>query len=211
MARQKETRPRDAEASRRRILAAATEVFAESGFDGARVDAIAEAANINKQLLYHHFGNKDGLFTAVLEAAYTRFRESEAKLRLDDLPADEAVMQLVAFTWDYYLRNTEFIHLLNSENQLKARHLKASGNTSAINAGHVSLMTSLVKRGIAEKRIRANIDPVELSINIAALSFFYLMNRYTLSTVFKRDLSQKKRLAERLVTMQDVIRRWITP
>jgi AcrR family transcriptional regulator len=207
----KEPRLRDAGATKQRILAAATKVFAEAGFDAARVDAIAESAQINKQLLYHHFGNKDDLFTAVLEEAYRNFRESEAKLHLDELPANEAVMELVAFTWNYYIRNPELIKLLNSENQLEARHLKGSSNTQVINSGHVARMKSLVNRGVQDKTIRTDIDPIDLSINIAALSFFYLMNRHTLSTVFRRDLSQKKRLAERLITMQTVVKRWITP
>jgi AcrR family transcriptional regulator len=211
MTAKKEPRVRNAEATKQRILAAATKVFAEAGFDAARVDAIAQSAQINKQLLYHHFGNKDELFTAVLEAAYRGFRESEAKLHLDEMPAGEAVMELVAFTWGYYIRNPDFIRLLNSENQLEARHLKASDRTHEINSSHVTLMKSLVQRGIKEKTIRPDIDPVDLSINIAALSFFYLMNRYTLSTVFRRDLGQKRHLNEHLVTMQTMVRRWITP
>mgnify|MGYP000922532668 CR=1 FL=1 len=57
---------RDAEATRRRILAAALEEFAEKGIDGARVDRIAERARSNKRMLYHHFGSKEGLYRAVL-------------------------------------------------------------------------------------------------------------------------------------------------
>src|SRR5262245_59170534 len=48
-------RGRDAESARRAILAAAEEAFATSGFDGARVDAIAEASGYNKALLFHYF------------------------------------------------------------------------------------------------------------------------------------------------------------
>jgi AcrR family transcriptional regulator len=52
-----------------RILAAAADVFAESGFAGARVDAIARRARLNKRLLYHYVGNKAALLEAVLERA----------------------------------------------------------------------------------------------------------------------------------------------
>jgi hypothetical protein len=52
---------------------------------------------------------------------------------------------------------------------------------------------------------------MQLNISIAALGFFYLMNRHTLSTVFERDLGSKKMLEERLAVMKDTIARWIRP
>ncbi len=58
--------PRDAEATRRRLLEAAGAEFAEFGIAGARVDRIAAAARTNKAQIYHYFGSKDGLFGAVL-------------------------------------------------------------------------------------------------------------------------------------------------
>jgi AcrR family transcriptional regulator len=58
----------DAEATRQRLLAAATEEFATHGIAGARVDRIAEAAKSNKAQIYHYFGSKDGLFDAVFNA-----------------------------------------------------------------------------------------------------------------------------------------------
>lgn len=193
------------------LLRAATRVFAQKGFDGARVDEIAAVAKINKQRLYHYFGDKDGLFTAVLESAYRGIREAEAQLPLDGLPADQAIEELVAFTWHYYLRHPEFIRLLNSENQLEARHIKLAPSTRAINAGHIALMHRLVKRGAKERTVRRDLDPVHLSVNISALSFFYLMNRHTLSTVFERDFMADESLKSRLHAMKDVIARWIAP
>jgi len=57
---------RDAERTRGRILAAAAREFAAKGFDGARVDVIARRAGANKQLIYHYFGDKRGLFDAAV-------------------------------------------------------------------------------------------------------------------------------------------------
>ncbi len=58
--------PRNPGRSRERILSAALKEFAAKGFAGARVDAIARRANINKRMLYHYFGDKEELFKAVL-------------------------------------------------------------------------------------------------------------------------------------------------
>jgi AcrR family transcriptional regulator len=205
------SRKRNPAASRLRILDAATRHFGELGFDAARVDEIARAARINKQLLYHYFGNKDALFTEVLERAYQHLREQESALDLDGLPADEAILALVNFTWQYYLAHPDFIRLLNSENQMQARHLKASRRILTINSHHLKLYRALIQRGQREKTVRGDLDPLQLSTNIASLGFFYLINRHTMSTVFKSELSSQRMLRKRLVVMRDVIERWIRP
>ena len=69
---------RNPERTRRLILKAALKEFSRKGFAGARVDVIARTAKINKRMLYHYFGDKAGLFRAVLDAKLderlTRFK-----------------------------------------------------------------------------------------------------------------------------------------
>ncbi len=60
-------RERDAEVAREAILEAAEEVFAREGFDGARIDTIAAEAGYNKSLLFHYFGDKEGLYRAIVK------------------------------------------------------------------------------------------------------------------------------------------------
>jgi AcrR family transcriptional regulator len=202
---------RNAADTRLRILNAATRHFGEKGFDGARVDTIAQAARTNKQLLYHYFGNKDALFAEALERAYQQLREQESELNLDALSADQAILALLDFTWKFYLDHPDFIRLLNSENQMHARHLKASQRISKINSQHLKIHRTLIERGQNEKTVRGDLDPLQLSINIASLGFFYLINRHTLSTVFKSDLNSPRMLRKRLDVMRDVVARWIRP
>ena len=54
------------------ILSVATKEFADKGLAGARIDEIAAATRTSKRMIYYYFGNKDGLYVAVLEAAYGR-------------------------------------------------------------------------------------------------------------------------------------------
>jgi AcrR family transcriptional regulator len=80
---------RDPEGTRRRILDAALEEFATKGTGGARVDAIAERAGVNKRMIYHYFGSKDGLYRAVLQEGLAQQPTSTADqehrlLRLHD-------------------------------------------------------------------------------------------------------------------------------
>jgi TetR/AcrR family transcriptional regulator len=65
-------RERNAERSRERLLEAALEEFAAKGYAGARVEAIATRAGLNKQLISHHFGGKEGLYRAVMESRLGR-------------------------------------------------------------------------------------------------------------------------------------------
>jgi AcrR family transcriptional regulator len=62
--------------ARERILRAAMEEFAEHGFSGARINRIAEAAKSNKQLIYHYFDSKDGIYAAVLGEMLTSMHDA---------------------------------------------------------------------------------------------------------------------------------------
>src|ERR1700761_2110830 len=82
---------RDPESTSAAILAAAVKEFTERGFEGARIDSIAQRAGVNKRMLYHYFGNKEALYVAVLEGSYTAIRSAENGLHLSDRDPVEAV------------------------------------------------------------------------------------------------------------------------
>ncbi len=198
MASKDKPKGRDAEATKARILAAAKREFAKSGLGGARVDVIAARAKANKRMIYHYFGNKEALFRTVVEAAYVDIRTAEQKLHLEDLPAREALEKLIRFTWDYYLKNPEFITLVNSENLHRARHVKDSEVFRNISRRFVDMVGRLLERGVAEGVFRPGIDPVQLNITIAAIGYYYLTNRFTGSILFERDFMAPEALEERL-------------
>lgn len=81
----------NADESRARIYEAATAEFARYGIAGARVDRIAAAAGLNKNLIYVYFGNKEALFRAVISREGERLREA-APIRGDDLTAYAAAI-----------------------------------------------------------------------------------------------------------------------
>ncbi len=66
----------DEKSPHQHILDAASAVFAEHGFAGARVDEIARRAGVNKAMLYYHVGNKQALYTAVLSRNFDRMEKS---------------------------------------------------------------------------------------------------------------------------------------
>ncbi|NQV82123.1 MAG: TetR family transcriptional regulator [Alphaproteobacteria bacterium] len=200
---------RNADATQARILAAAKREFAKSGLGGARVDEIADRAKANKRMIYHYFGNKEDLFRIVLEEAYTDIRTAEQALELEHLPARDALEKLIRFTWDYYLKNPEFITLVNSENLHGARHLKKSEKIEMLFKRFVNMVGHLLDRGVEEGVFRHGIDPVQLNITIAAIGYYYLTNRFTGSIVFQRDLMAQAALEERLAFNIETIMRLV--
>jgi AcrR family transcriptional regulator len=202
---------RDPERTRGAILAAATREFAAEGFGGARVDAIAARAKINKRMLYHYFGNKEELYLAVLEETYQGIRSAERKLHLEDLPPDEGIRKLVAFTWGYFLKHPEFLSLLNTENMMRARHLKRSKRIQELHSPLIGLLAELLARGSRQGLFRSGVDPVQLYVTIASIGFFYLSNRWTLSTIFGRDLNADAALKERGDHIIDVVLGYLKP
>ena len=196
---------RDPEKSRANILQAARTEFARSGLGGARVDQIAKMAGINKRMLYHYFGNKDDLFCAVLEANYAHKRDSEKALELEQEEPVEAIRKLIALTWDYYLQYPEFLTLLNSANLHQAKHLKKSTEIRKMHTPFVSMIKGVLDKGVSQKIFKKNVDPAQLYISIAGLSYFYLSNQYTLSAIFGRNLLAPAARKERLAHMTDVV------
>ncbi len=196
---------RDPERTRAAILRAATAEITAKGLTGARVDAIAERAGVNKRMLYHYFGDKQGLYLAVLEHTYAAIRAAEIGLKLDELDPVAGMRRLVLFTWQYFIDHPEFLSLLATENMNRAAYLKKSKQIRTLHAPLVGMIEVLLKRGAANMTFRHDVDPIELYISIAALGFFYMSNRHTLSTIFGEDLNAPERLARRGEHIVEVI------
>jgi len=102
------TSSRDPGRTRDRILRAARREFVRKGFAGARVDAIARAASVNKRMLYHYFGNKETLFRAILREGIATNLDLVAAA-----PAD--AVDLLPFLFERAAKRSEGIRLLQWE------------------------------------------------------------------------------------------------
>lgn len=188
---------RDANVSRTRILDAATAEFAAHGFEGARVDAIARRAAVNKNLLYHYFGNKEELFVAVMEAMYRLMRAHHNELEIKDMAPAAAMAELVCATFRLFVERPEVISLLNTENLHRARHIRRSKTIRDLYDPLQAALAEILAKGEARGDFRQGVDPVELYISISALGYFYVSNAHTLGFIFHRDLLAPERTRER--------------
>lgn len=203
-------RPRDAQATRARILRAASQEFARLGFAGARGERIAQRARSSERMLYYYYGSKEGLYRAVLEAAYLGLRQAERTLELDALAPQAALAHFCRFVWRFYAEHPEFIGLVNAENLAQARHLRRSGQLAELALPVVEQLRALLARGLAGGVFRAGIDPVELYIAVASLGYFYLSNAHTLSAVLGRNLKDPPQLESHWAASEDMILRFVS-
>jgi TetR/AcrR family transcriptional regulator len=202
---------RDSAATAAAILAAATGEFAAHGFEGGRVDRIAERAGVNKRMIYHHYGHKRGLYLAVLEQAYHKERSAELKLKLEALEPRAAMQRLIEYTFDSFVKDRSFIKLLNDENLHEAVHLKQSKRIAEMHSPLIEIMRGILERGAEAGVFRGGVDPLQTWISIAAISYFYFSNIYTLSTVFSRDFDAPAARGARRRHVVDVILSYLRP
>ena len=207
----KKPQRRNPEATRRKLLAAARREFADSGLAGARVDEIATRAGVNKQLVYHYFGDKDALYLAVLEWVYEEIRAQERKLNLTGLPPRQAIRKLIESSFDHLAAHPDFILLLNDENRGGARHVRTSRRLEAMHSPLVSMVSKILSEGVRAGVFRKGINPVHLYISIAGLSYFFFSNTPTLSAIFGKDLASAAARSARRKHVVDLVLQALRP
>ncbi len=112
-----ETKRKRGEQTREAILAAAEAEFADHGFDGARVDAIADHSGFNKNLIFRYFGDKLGLYAAVLRRADQELHELQAQV-FSPLLAEQPAASLataIGVIFDYLVNHPRFLGIFTWE------------------------------------------------------------------------------------------------
>jgi AcrR family transcriptional regulator len=188
LARRPGVRELAAQATRDSILKAATKVFAKHGFDGGRVEQISKAAKSYDRMIYYYFGSKEGLFIAVLEEMYARFNEAESDLRLNLDEPVEALKSIVEFMASYYQKHPEFVTLLNAENLHRGKHISKSLRAAEYSSPAIAVLDGVLKGGAAHGLFRPDVRARDIYLMIAALGYFYVSNRFTLSAFLGEQL-----------------------
>ncbi|WP_321342255.1 TetR/AcrR family transcriptional regulator [Breoghania sp.] len=204
-------RPRkyDPEATRANILAVAMEEFAENGLSGARIDEIAAKTRTSKRMIYYYFGDKQGLYRHVLEAAYQRVRLGEEALELDHLPPAEALRRLVEFTFTHHSKTPEFIRLVMIENIHHGAYLRESEVIRTLNAGVIAHIGRVYAAGCEAGVFRAGLEPIEIHWLISALAFFNVSNRATFAQIFDWDRLQEDGQGALMAQVVDIVLRFV--
>jgi AcrR family transcriptional regulator len=187
------TKPRDAERTRARILRAARTEFMRHGFSGARIERISRTGRSSDRMIYYYFESKEKLYLAVLEGVYAELGEAESALRLDPAQPIAALAELVAFTWNYYLTHPEFVALLSNENLQRGRHITKSVRVKQLSRPVLDILGTILAEGARQRLFRRGLDVHKVYLTLAALGYFYLSNRFTLSSFLGSDLMDADR------------------
>ncbi|HXY92761.1 MAG TPA: TetR family transcriptional regulator [Acidimicrobiia bacterium] len=188
------TRVRDPEGTRRKILAAALQEFSAKGIDGARVDAIAARAGVNKQLLYYYFESKAGLFRAVL-------RERLAERAPEAAAADRTGPSRLADLQDRLAAAPDWIRLLMWE------ALEHSGRSAveqaAIRRGTLQQWIEAVEAAQADGALPADLDARQFVLSELGAVLFPLAFPQLTRLVTGRSPTSPEFLAERRAFLEE--------
>ncbi|WP_328531166.1 TetR family transcriptional regulator [Nocardioides sp. NBC_00368] len=201
---------RDAERTRSELLEVATEVFSEQGYSGARVDEIAERTRTTKRMIYYYFGGKEGLFLAVLEAAYRRIRELEQSLHAGDLEPVDAIRRIAELTFDHHVNHPDFIRLVSVENIHRGRHLEKVESLRELGAPAATVLDEVLARGRASGELRADVDAVDVHMMISAYCVFQVANSATFGFLFGRDMLAPDVRERHRRILGDIVVGWLT-
>jgi AcrR family transcriptional regulator len=190
-------------------MKAALREFSQHGFAGARIDRIAKSAKCNIRMLYHYFGDKQGLYVAVLEAAYADLRQKESRLKIDVEQPLDGMLELMRFTFLYFQDNPQFEGLLRAENMMRGKFVSRSGPVPDGGLSVKRIIGDLIASGQAKGLFRDGLDPVHAYVTITALSRFHLANAFSMSATLGADLRDEAWRAERLRHCLDVLKAYL--
>jgi len=194
-----------------KLLKAALDEFCENGFSGARVASIAARAECNVRMLYHYFGNKEGIYLASLELVYAQLRSREEELNLLDLDPEKGIASLVEFTFDHMASHQEFIRMMGIENIQQGKFVRRSETVPQRALPLVESIRTLLRRGQKQGIFRKRIDPVQLYVSILSLSYVHISNKFALSITFGQDLTDTDWLAARRKHVRKMVLAFLKP
>jgi AcrR family transcriptional regulator len=168
-----------------KILEAAETVFHEKGYDGARMQEIADKASINKGLLHYYFKSKDSLFDAIFGMALKRMMSNINSILSMEIPLEEKIDLIVDGYMNMLARNSSLPRFVITElNKDPDRFIAKHLNSNIKNV--FSSFIDSVQKEIDAGTIRP-IDPAQLFMNMISMIIFPYVGRPMIQVVVGLD------------------------
>jgi TetR/AcrR family transcriptional regulator len=185
------------EESRSTILNAAVAEFAEHGIAGARTDAIARAAHVNKALLYYYFKDKDALYRAALDHVFNGLLQRIIPVLESELPPRQKLLDYLGAYFDYIAANPRFPRVVQAEWMRSGAgaaemHRVAREYFRPIFIKLVEVLREGVRRGEFRE-----VNPMDFIPSIAGIIVFYFAAAPLMKTLMKSDPLSAERIRER--------------
>jgi len=194
------------EESRAAILRAAAQEFSEHGIAGARTDAIARAAKVNKALLYYYFKDKETLYGAVLDNAFSGMKERVFQALDSELPPRDKIMAYAGAYFDFIASNQIYPKLMQGE-MMRAREGHSENIDRLVKTYFQPIyrrVGELLRRGIAEGEFR-KVDPAHFVPSMIAMIVFYFSSAPVMQRIVRFNPLTPERIAERRAAVLDFI------
>ncbi|MGY6547737.1 MAG: TetR family transcriptional regulator [Roseinatronobacter sp.] len=191
--------------TRQRLLSAAIEEFCTHGRSGASTTRIVELAGCNIRMLYHYFGNKDGLYRAALLSVYDDLRAAELQQDFWSGTPTQGVLGLMHFTFDYMTSNRHFPGMILAENLTGGATIRKAHEPYQGSRRLIENLGALIQRGFDSGEFTRKSDPLNLYLTILALSFIHISNHHTLSVTFGQNLDDADFITARRAHAAEVV------
>jgi len=194
------------EESRAAILQAAAHEFAAHGVAGARTDAIAREARVNKALLYYYFKDKETLYGAVLDDAFSGLKSAVFEVLDSQLPPREKIMAYAGAYFDFIASNQLYPRLMQRE-MMRAREGHSLHIDKVIKSYIQPIflrVSEVMREGIAKGEFR-NVNPVHFVPSMVAMIVFYFSSAPMMQKIVGFDPLTPERIAERRAAVLDFI------
>ncbi len=194
---------RNADETRARILEKATKLFAESGFAGTPISEIIKASKVNQRMVYHYFGDKEGLYRAVFVEQWSLLKvwfdqALQARLNVPNakpLTSRELLLQALEISFDFLATNLGFVKLMMWEG-LEGGHVSRS-IWKDVRGPLFAQIEFLAKEAQREGLLDPSIDTAHLIISFLGVISFYFAYASTLHDMLKKDPMSQESLKER--------------
>src|SRR6266850_1608793 len=194
------------EQSRAAILKAAINEFADHGIAGARTDAIARAARVNKALLYYYFKDKEAIYQAVLDHVFSGLRDTVVPVLEGNLPPRRKLLTYVGAYFDYIAANPCFPRVVQGE--WIRTGIDSMGQMKRVARSYFQpiyqRLGEVLREGIAAGEFRP-IDSAQFIPSMVAIIIFYFSAAPIIKTLMKVDPLAPERIAERRAFVLDFI------
>ena len=194
------------EESRAAILDAAAREFADHGVAGARTDAIAKEAGVNKALLYYYFKDKETLYGAVLDHAFSGLKDTVFRVLDSAAPPREKMLAYVGAYFDFIAANHLYPRLMQRE-MMRAREGHSPHIEKVIKSYIQPIfvrVSQVLREGTAAGEFR-NIDPVHFVPSMVAMIVFYFSSAPMMQKIVGFNPLTAERIAERRAAVLDFI------
>lgn len=197
---------RQPEESRAAILKAAIQEFSHEGIAGARTDAIARSAKVNKALLYYYFKDKDALYGAVLDHVFSGLRKAVEHQLDRDLPPRQKMLAYVGAHYDYVASNPRFPRVVQANMMVAGGKARAQFQRVAelYLVPMLNKIGDLLKAGIAAGEFRS-VDPFHFITTMISTIVSYFTQAPMMSLINGIDALSAENVAAHRAAVLDFI------